>query len=229
MVRVGVTSASQLNGDFNTSDVTTVWTGTLSSQISGNTLSFTFDVPFPYLGGNLLIELENNPTSATYGLSAFYGQNQSVQLSYMLYNMGSTQHNHGVDFLPKTTFEYTGGCFAPSRLTASDITSESVVLLWTPDPILPANSYTLAYKKSSDSIYTETIVTDTFIVLSGLQSSTVYEWRIRSNCSSTDLSDWQYASTFQTQLPSCSSPVALKAVSMDSTDVLLSWSRQLMG
>lgn len=198
MVRVGVTSASQLNGDFNTSDVTTVWTGTLSSQISGNILSFTFDVPFPYLGGNLLIEFEN-PTSATFERSAFYGQDQSVQLSYMAYNVGSTQYNHGVAFLPKTTFDYTGGCFAPSRLTASDITTESVVLSWTPDPILPANSYTLAYKKISDSIYTETIVTDTFIALSGLQSSTEYEWRIRSNCSSTDLSDWQYASTFLTQ------------------------------
>ena len=197
MVRMGITTASDLQNGYDNASVTTVWTGTLSSCISESTMVITLDEPFPYTGGNLLIEFEN-PVGATWKDSYFYGANQTAQLSYMTYTTSISTYTHGAAFLPQTTFAYESGCFAPIYTHASNTSVETVLLTWNADLILPASSYTVAYKKISDSVFTEMVATDTFLTLTGLQTSTDYEWKVRSHCDTAGMSNWSTVNTFTT-------------------------------
>ena len=197
MVRMGITTSSNLQNGYDNASVTTVWTGTLSSCISGSTMVITLDEPFPYTGGNLLIEFEN-PTAATWKDSYFYGANQTAQLSYMTYTTSVSTYTHGAAFLPQTTFAYESGCFAPIHTYANNISVDTVLLTWNTNPILPASSYTVAYMKVPDTVFTEVAVTDTFLTLTGLQISTDYEWKVRSHCDTAGMSDWSTVNTFTT-------------------------------
>ena len=197
VVRMGITPSTNLQNGYDTAaTVTTVWTGTLSSCITGSTMVITLDEPFPYTSGNLLIEFEN-PTAATWKDSYFYGANQTAQLSYITYTTSVSTYTYGAAFLPQTTFAYESGCFAPIHTHATNTSVETVLLTWNTDPILPASSYTVAYKKTSDTVFTEVTVTDTFLTLTGLQISTDYEWKVRSNCDA-GMSNWSTVNTFTT-------------------------------
>lgn len=198
MVRMGITTSSNLQNGYDTvATVTTVWTGTLSSCITGSTMVITLDEPFPYSGGNLLIEFEN-PTAATWKDSYFYGATQTSQLSYITYTTSISTYTYGAAFLPQTTFAYESGCFPPTYAHATNTSVETVLLTWNTDPILPASSYTVAYKKTSDTLFTEVAASDTFLTLTGLQISTDYEWKVRSHCDTAGMSDWSTVSTFTT-------------------------------
>ena len=197
MVRMGITTSSNLQNGYDSASVTTVWTGTLSSCISGSTMAISLDEPFPYSGGNLLIEFEN-PVGVTWKDSYFYGATQTAQLSYITYVSYGTLTAYGAPFLPQTTFSYESGCFPPIHTNASNTSVETVLLTWNADPILPASSYTVAYKKTSDTVFTEVTATDTFLTLTGLQISTDYEWKVRSHCDTAGMSDWSTVNTFIT-------------------------------
>lgn len=199
MVRMGITNSSNLQNGYDSAAVTTVWTGTLSSHISGNTLSITLDEPFPYSGGNLLIEVEN-PTGVAWKDAYFAGESQNDQLSYMTYTYGGAATPHGAAFLPQTTFAYEVGCLTPRHATVDDVTDESALLFWAAPQFTPVASYTVAYKKIYDTVFTEVTVTDTFLTLTGLQLATTYEWRVRANCGSDGSSNWNNGGTFTTDI-----------------------------
>jgi len=153
-ISIGITTSSNLQGGFDSASVTTVWTGTLSNNISGDTLSITLDNPFPYFGGNLLIERENLTIWTAYN-SSFYGLHQNTKLScyarYETISQGETYFS-GETFLPKTTFTFEEGCFAPLNTQSSYISPGTILLSWTSDPILPAAGYTIGYKKVNDTV-----------------------------------------------------------------------------
>lgn len=62
------------------------------------------------------------------------------------------------------------------------------------DPI----SYTVAYKSTSDSVYTLLETSDTSLTLNALQPITNYTWKVRSNCSADEHSEWSHEESFQT-------------------------------
>ncbi|MBR5725288.1 MAG: hypothetical protein IKX56_00985, partial [Muribaculaceae bacterium] len=102
MTEVGSTSISAFNGPG-----TVVYEGALS--ISGGEMNVTFTTPYHYNGGNLLIGFYNT-VEGSYVTSTWYGESvsgASVQgYSYSsLSAINPTQRN----FLPKTTFTYSGG------------------------------------------------------------------------------------------------------------------------
>ena len=91
-------------------DVTTVAQGyVITSGI--NTMTITFDEPFTYNGGNLLIDFQSN-AEGQYKATNFYGVNQSTYTGYNSYRSNTAtpnQNGHyssgGVrQFLPKVTF-----------------------------------------------------------------------------------------------------------------------------
>ena len=98
-----------------TTDATIVYTGNLS--VSGNQMVVTFDTPYNYEGGNLLVgvyEIAKGSYSRVY----WYGETvtgASVQgySSSALNSCSATAYN----FLPKTTFEYTAGTVPSITLT----------------------------------------------------------------------------------------------------------------
>ena len=93
-------------------DIQQVYEGYLTT--GSNTLTITFDTPFEYNGGNLLLDFEETYTSGDYNGTQFLGLNQGTNYtgfySYSGDQSNLTNGRYGggsaVAFLPKVTFEY---------------------------------------------------------------------------------------------------------------------------
>jgi hypothetical protein len=74
-------------------------------------------------------------------------------------------------------------CNAPTGLSASSVTTSSATVSWT--AVSGAVSYDADYKTTASGTWTNaaTGTTSTSVNLSGLASSTTYDWRVRTNCS----------------------------------------------
>ena len=173
--------------------LTQVCTGTIS--VSNNQLTFTFDSPYNYVGGNLLFDLVL--TGSSYTAGDFYGVS-STGASIYQYSYGTNTQN----FMPKTTFIYTGGalCKTPSNLVVSNITTTSADLAWHGD--VNASSYNVQYMLSSETDWTNattvTVTGDTTTTLSGLQPSSSYKVRVQVECSDNTQTVWSSVKTFMT-------------------------------
>ncbi|SEV89602.1 Por secretion system C-terminal sorting domain-containing protein [Chitinophaga sp. YR573] len=77
----------------------------------------------------------------------------------------------------------TAPCNAPTGLTSSAITASSATVSWT--AASGALSYSVDYKANSSATWINavTATTSTSVNLSGLTSATLYDWRVRTNCS----------------------------------------------
>jgi hypothetical protein len=74
-------------------------------------------------------------------------------------------------------------CDAPATLNSAGITESGAFVSWS--PVAGALSYTVEFKTSASSLFTTAgTTTATGLPLSGLTPGTVYDWRVRSNCSS---------------------------------------------
>jgi hypothetical protein len=75
-------------------------------------------------------------------------------------------------------------CDAPGGLNSSAISTTSATVSWS--AVSAANSYNVDYKTASSSTWINAAANTTALSvnLSGLNASTNYDWRVRSNCSS---------------------------------------------
>ncbi|MES2429732.1 MAG: zinc-dependent metalloprotease family protein [Bacteroidota bacterium] len=113
-------------------------------------------------------------------------------------------------------------CNAPSGLTASAITTTGATVSWT--AVSGAVSYAVDYKLSSSStwISADAATTSTSITLTGLDASSVYDWRVATNCSG----ETSGASTaqFTTAAPFvCNAPTGLASSAITSSSATVSW------
>lgn len=91
-----------------TNSCTIVYGGTIS-RVAGDTtgtVTVTFDTPFTYNGGNLLIGVENTDGGGNWGSMNFYGETVAVASVQSHSGNSPAQKN----FLPKTTFTYGVAC-----------------------------------------------------------------------------------------------------------------------
>ena len=111
-------------------------------------------------------------------------------------------------------------CGVPSGLNATDITSNTATLSW--DAITGANNYDVDYKIHSATHWTNVATATTSLTanLSGLASNTLYDYRVRDNCSF-GTSDYN-ASQFTT-LNSCGIPSGLKATNVTASAATINW------
>ncbi len=81
-------------------------------------------------------------------------------------------------------FTTTAPCNAPTGLASSSITASSATVSWT--AVSGASNYTVEYKAASSGtwITAAAATTSTSVNLSGLTASTLYDWRVRTNCTS---------------------------------------------
>ena len=107
-------------------------------------------------------------------------------------------------------------CNAPWG-AATNITSNSATLSWT--AVSGAMSYDVDYSNSSVWINAATATTNTSVNLSGLSSGSYYQWRIRTNCSSTS-SQYRQAA-FNTL---CGTPSGLTTSNVTYNSATLNWS-----
>ena len=132
------------------SSTTIVFQGTVEfvSAEGGGETTITFDQPYLYNGGNLLIGCENTSSSG-YKNIYFYGQSVegasiSGRNSSGLESVSPGQQN----FIPKTTISFIPSgsdfCVHPNNLTATNINTTTASLSWT--EIGEATEWELRYK-----------------------------------------------------------------------------------
>ena len=137
-------------------------------------------------------DVDYKPSSSTTWLSAAVGTTStSVTLSTLTqgtaYDWRVLAHcSAGAGNYVSSQFTTTSPqvCNPPSGLTASSITSTGATVNWT--AVTGAVSYTVDYKANTSStwINAATATTATSVAISGLTASTLYDWRVLTNCSS---------------------------------------------
>ncbi|MBK8611509.1 MAG: fibronectin type III domain-containing protein [Chitinophagaceae bacterium] len=91
--------------------------------------------------------------------------------------------NAGSGAFVQAQFTTTAPCNAPAGLSSSSITSSGATVSWS--AVSGAISYDVDYKLSSTSTWTNSIsgTTSTSRSITGLLASTLYDWRVITNCS----------------------------------------------
>lgn len=106
----------------------------------------------------------------------------------------------------KTTSAPIVICYVPKNVTLSNITTTGVTFSWT----TPYNAlnYDLEYKLSTSStwISAATRTSATSVSLAGLTAATLYDYRLRSNCSATSSSTYA-TGQFTTLVQTCETPL----------------------
>ena len=127
VVKLGTTNQTAYTSGPNAStrlvpaDIQEVYSGYLTT--GSNTLTITFDTPFTYTGGNLLVDFEETTTTGNYASTRFYGQSQSAYTGF--YSLSNFNDGNLEAFLPKVTFTFEINTtpkvtISPEELTISD-------------------------------------------------------------------------------------------------------------
>ncbi|HMU47305.1 MAG TPA: zinc-dependent metalloprotease family protein [Chitinophagaceae bacterium] len=97
-------------------------------------------------------------------------------------------------------------CGDPSGLASSSITENSATVSW--NAVSGANNYTVDYKANSSGtwINATSATTATSVNLSGLAASTLYDWRVKANCTAGSGNYAQAQFTTATPPSSCPGP-----------------------
>ena len=124
--------------------------------------------------------------------------------------------------ISNTNFTITAGssCGTPGGLSASAITNTSATVSWT--AVSGALSYDVDYKAASSGtwINAATGTTSTSVNLSGLTQGTLYDYRVRTNCSSESSA---YAQAQFTTTAPCNAPTGLASSGITSSSATVSW------
>ena len=120
------------------------------------------------------------------------------------------------------TFTTLSPCVVATNLSSSGITLTTATLSWdysgTPD------YYLLQYKTNTTGQWTSVTTTSTTYSLTGLNSGTYYNWRVRAVCDSSvnHVSAYTSTNTFNTWTQ-CADPTSLVANSITATSATLAW------
>ncbi len=160
-----------------------------SLSISDNVMEVTFDAPYQYTGGNLMIGVLET-TSGSWVRSYWYGV-EATGASMGGYGTSISQQN----FLPKTTINYNPGeapsCPKPMQLAVNYTGGTTAEVSWTSD----ATAWNL------DVNGTITAITENPYTLTGLNLATTYEVKLQANCGgSNGTSEWTNPVSFTTDI-----------------------------
>ena len=95
------------------------------------------------------------------------------------------------------TFTTAAGCTVPTNPDEQNISSNSADLVW--DALSSAVSYRVKWRKTSGPLNVNVVTTNT-LPLTGLDPSSTYKWRVRSNCDASEsnvsaFTSWQFFNT----------------------------------
>jgi len=115
------------------------------------------------------------------------------------------------------------GCSAPNGLSTSGISISGATLSW--PPVSGAISYDVDYKLNTSStwINAATATSSLAIGLGGLTATTLYDWRVRANCSSGS-SNYSQTQFLTLALPSCNAPTGLSTSNITTSNATANWS-----
>ena len=149
------------NGDLDFADAGEL---VYSSPGTTATVSASITIPTTAITGNVRMRVMMKDGAITSPCESFtYGEVEDYTLSIQAGTTGTT-------------------CSAPTGMTNSNVGTTSATVSWTASP--GASNYTLQYKKSTATSWTSVSTSNTSISLTGLTSSTTYNWQVRTNCTS---------------------------------------------
>jgi hypothetical protein len=98
-------------------------------------------------------------------------------------------------------------CNAPSGLAASAITSSGVTVSWA--AVSGAASYAVDYKLNSSTVWTSaaTAATATSVAIAGLTASSLYDYRVSTNCGANGASGFSAAQFTTAAVSTCPGPL----------------------
>lgn len=126
--------------------------------------------------------------------------------------------------ISNTNFTITAGssCGTPDFLSSTAITTSSATVLWA--TVAGANSYDVDYKLNSSGTWINAVTgtTSTSVNLSGLAPGSLYDWRVRANCTGGSSS---YAQSQFTTIPvaPCNTPTGLSSSGVTTSAATVSW------
>lgn len=223
-----VVTVSSASGPFTVTSPNTAvsWTGGSSQAITWNVASTTAS---PVSCANVKISLSTDGGQTFPTVLVSSTPNDGTE-TVVIPNTATTTARIKVEAvgniffdIGNTNFTITSGssCAAPTSLASSAITTSSATVSWA--AVTGAQSYSVDYKTSAASTWTNagSAITTTSVGLSGLSSSTVYDWRVRTNCSASSSS---YATAqFTTAAAACNTPSGLSSSAITSSSATVSW------
>ena len=127
--------------------------------------------------------------------------------------------------ISNTNFTIGGApaCGTPTGLSNTTPTETSTTVSW--NAVGGANNYDVDYKTNAAStwINAATATTSTSVDLSGLAAGTLYNWRVRANCSGGASNYVQANFTTATPPPACGDPTGLSNTAPSQTSTTVSW------
>ena len=127
--------------------------------------------------------------------------------------------------ISNTNFTIGGApaCGTPTGLSNTTPTETSTTVSW--NAVGGANNYDVDYKTNAAStwINAATATTSTSVDLSGLAAGTLYNWRVRANCSGGASNYVQANFTTATPPPACGDPTGLSNTTPTQTSTTVSW------
>lgn len=169
------------------SSATLVYSGMVG--ITNNQMVITFTTPYTYNGGNLLIDFSQTEESSSYPTTTFYGVDQSgASVQGYSYSGVSGISATARNFMPKTTFTFTGGaavtCPAVQGLSITNLTSDGGTLHIV-DTMNTGATYSINYWKPGGDTATVTSSTTDY-TFTGLDANSLYYYTVTVVCSATD-------------------------------------------
>ena len=114
-------------------------------------------------------------------------------------------------------------CGDPTGLTNTAPTETSATVSW--NAVSGANNYDVDYKTNASStwINAATATTSLSVNLTGLTAGTLYDWRVRANCTGGAGNYVQANFTTATPPPACGDPTGLSNTTPTQTSTTVSW------
>ncbi len=196
-VSLKVTEQANLGAAWaDTTDATVVYTGELSANVEEGMI-ITFNEPFTYNGGNLLVSFNMPKDSAGWNGCYFYGLSveSASRYAYGTSVTSGTAAGTVQNFLPKVMFDYEGAsnCLPVTTLYVEDLTFQSANLMWYPGNEESAWQYVISTSDSLTAAELEAAaqpVQTNNVALAGLLNDTAYTFYIRPVCSENENGLW---------------------------------------
>jgi hypothetical protein len=149
-----------------------------TSQATSTAVTASITIPTTAITGNVRMRVMLKDGAITGPCEAFtYGEVEDYTLSIQAGTTGTT-------------------CNTPTGMANSTIGTTTATVSWA--AVSGASNYTVQYKKSTATSWTSASTSSTSLNLTGLSSSTTYNWQVRTNCSSGS-SAYTAGSNFTTQ------------------------------
>jgi chitodextrinase len=126
------------------------------------------------------------------------------------------------EYSPIKTFTTLQNCSAPTGNIVLNVSFNSAAIGW--QSVSGASQYEIRYRLLGQQSWISFSTSSTFHTLTGLTSSTSYEYQVRAYCASTGVwSDYSITQSFRTLSPSCAVPSGLSSSSVTSNSAVISW------